>query len=55
MQLIRNKRLQKYYIDFAVASFNILTTKYSQNLKLFNYFTLERYKYYLTRRANNIL
>lgn len=56
MQRIRNKRLQKKYIDFSVTVMNVNKKTFDyKNLDLFNYFTLVRYKYYLARRANNVL
>lgn len=56
MQRIRNKRLQKRYIDFSVAAFNIKPTHILfGNTCLFNYYNLVGYKYYLTGRANNVL
>lgn len=56
MQRIRNKRLQKKYIDFSVSVMNISEALLIyKNLNLFNYFTLASYKYYLARRANNVL
>lgn len=56
MQRIRNKRLQKKYIDFSVTVMNVNKDFFNyKNLDLFNYFTLVSYKYYLARRANNVL
>ena len=54
MQRIRNKWLQKSYISNSIHIFN-LDTKNSNIIKIFNYTSLVRYKYYLSRRANNVL
>lgn len=55
MQRIRNKSLQRKYINTSAITFNIKTTNFLSNISLFNYFSLVSYKYYLARRANNVL
>lgn len=56
MQRLRNKRLQKRYIDFSVTVLNMNKNFHIYKmLNMFNYFTLASYKYYLARRANNVL
>jgi len=57
MQRIRNKTLQKKYIDSAKIFWHYFYLMLQKNnfLKLFNYFSLVRYKYFLASRANNVL
>ena len=59
MQRIRNKMLQKHYINTSVYFFNSKNNYIHKlnfgNLELFNFFCLVSYKYYLARRANNVL
>lgn len=55
MQKIRNKSLQRKYINFSIMLFNNKALNNLQYLKSFNYYSLIRFKYYLMRRANNVL
>ena len=54
MQKIRNKVLQLKYINFSTLVFN-QKKPLNKMLALFNYKSLVRFKYYLARRANNVL
>ena len=56
MQRIRNKSLQLLYINSSKIFWHYFYIMLKNNkLSLYNYFSLEGYKYYLAGRANNVL